>query len=376
MKTTKILIACGGSGGHIFPGIALAEALRGFDETLKISIITSDRYIDTQIFREELFPYSVLPYNGLPRNFNPFKIFKFLVELVKAVVKSFILLKAEDPDCVVGLGGYVSGPVSCAAWFMRKTVLIHEQNVVPSLTNKFSSLFAKKICVTFEDTKKYFGKKPTVKTGNPIRFQFLEEGLDSLSGAKGFDKNKFNILLMGGSQGSTVLNDSFKNAVLDMDNAFKKRLRVVHIAGKKDFLSIDEAYKKAGLKVEVYPFMDRIGRAYKMADLVISRAGATALSEIVAFGKPSILVPYPRPWVHQKENAEFFSWRGASRYMKEEDLGSDHLKEAITRLMEDSDLLSQMSRKARALSNPEAARNLAREVLHHCTLASEKCLRL
>jgi len=354
----KVLIACGGSGGHIFPGVALAEALLEIERNCQIHIVTSDRYIDTEIFKELDFSYSVLNYNPFLYTINPIKILRFFIKLTQGTFRSLCILKREKPDCVVGLGGYVSGPIVLAARLMRKSVIVHEQNVLPSLTNKLSSLFANKICVTFDETKKYFRNKYITITGNPIRHNFLKET------SPRFKRNAFTILTMGGSQGSSVLNRTFKDAIHLMDKNARSRLQILHIAGKKESGIIRKIYKKLGIKAKVWAFLDKMGDAYSIADLIVSRAGATALAEITAFGKPSILIPYPEKRIHQKENADFFSKSGASIVIEEKNLTPNYLKDNILSLMNDSNRLKLMSNQAKILSKPEAAHNLAKEVLN------------
>ena len=363
MKLPNILITCGGSGGHIFPGIALAEALTDLNKNCRIFIVTSDRYIDTKIFEDIGYSYSVLPYNPLPDKPGPLKIFKFLLNLVKAVFRSFIVLKLHRPHCVVGMGGYVSGPMAFAAWLMRKRILIHEQNILPSLTNRLSAVFADIVCVTFEETKNYFKNKPVIKTGNPVRSNFLKDNTSYPSGALGFENGKFTILIMGGSQGSSFLNDSARSAISQIGKRLRKGLRVLHITGKKDYTCVKKDYEKMDVEAKIFPFLDKIGYAYNAADLIISRAGATALSEMTFFGKPSILIPHPKARVHQKENAEFFASRGAGICIEEKDLSPVYLKDVVLSLMEDTSRLRQMGGRAKVLSNPDAAYKLARETL-------------
>ncbi len=364
MKKPKVLIACGGSGGHIFPGIALAEALLRKNRDCGIFIVTSDRRIDTEIFGNEAYPYTALPYNRTPRNFNPFKIIRFLVKLLAAAFKSIRILKKEKCDCVVGLGGYVSGPVVFAAFLMRKPILVHEQNVLPSLTNRLSAYFTDTVCISFDKTKEYFKNKRLPLTGNPIRFRYLEEDTDSSYRELGFNKNKFTVLVMGGSQGSSFLNNSFKNAVYEMNDSMKERLQILHITGKKDYTQIKDEYRSHGVNAKVYPFLERIGYGYNIADLVVSRAGATALAEITAFGRPSILIPYPEKRIHQKENAEYLSGHDAAVSIEEKDLDPKDLKNTISSLINDSKRLNQMACNAKSLSDPDAAYKLADEVLN------------
>ena len=359
----KILIACGGSGGHIFPGIALKEALCNMNKSSRVYIVTSDRRIDTDIFKEEKLPYETLMYNPFPETGSIFTFVRFFYRLIRAISKSLRILRAQNPDCVVGLGGYVSGPVIVAAWLMRKPVLVHEQNVVPGLTNRFSAFFSDKICVTFDKTKSFFKRKNVVVTGNPIRSSFLKESLEASSRMLGLERGIFTILIMGGSQGSSFLNSSISSAIGSMDNERKDRLQIVHLTGKNDYESAKEIYEKMGARARTFPFLQKIGWAYDMADLIITRAGATAISEITSFGKPSILVPYPKARVHQKENAEFLAERGAGISVEERDLSPLRLKDLILKLMDDSKGLSEMSDKSRKLSIPDAAGNLARETL-------------
>lgn len=363
-KKPKILIAAGGSGGHIFPAIAMARAMRESSD-VDIRFVGSSKALDRRIFEKEGFKYYTLSSNKFPYGLS-LKLLPFSLKLIFDIMKSKVIAFSYRPDVVVGFGGYVACPIVLAASVFGIPKIVHEQNVVPGRANKFLFRFADKIAVSFNETLKYAGpyRAKCVFTGNPIRGEVLKG--DRQSGIKrfGLDEAKFTILVIGGSQGAHFLNENFIAAFSEIDEAERRSFQVIHLTGVKDYeWAIKEYSVTSGLESRVYSFIDRIEEAYSAADLMVTRSGASAIFEIAHFAKPMILVPYPFANAHQAENAKVFREGGAAIMVEEKDLSARVFKDHILRLFRDKEERRRLSEAAKRVSVPEASTNLAREVL-------------
>ncbi|MBI5124099.1 MAG: undecaprenyldiphospho-muramoylpentapeptide beta-N-acetylglucosaminyltransferase [Candidatus Omnitrophica bacterium] len=361
----RILIACGGSGGHIFPAIALAEGLESDDACLDILFVGSDSVLDKRIFEKERFGYYLLSANKFP--YTPsWKTAIFFIKLSFDTLKSFFILVRSKPDVVVGFGGYTSGPVIFAAYILRIPRIIHEQNVRPGRANAALFRFVDKIAVSFENTKKYLGEciKKAVFTGNPIRMKLMKDDRPGSIKKFGLDSNKSTILVIGGSQGAHNLNKTFLLAMTKIGSGMRASLQVIHITGNTDYAWASEAYKELDIEHRVFSFVDRIEEAYSASDLVVTRSGASAIFEIAYFGRPMILVPYPFAMSHQSENAAVFSGNGAAIKIDEKELSPELIKTEIERLINDRLYSGALAQNAKRLSVPDSSYNLAGEVLN------------
>lgn len=368
MNRTKVLIAAGGSGGHIFPAIALAKSLRGSRDDVDIKFIGSDKALDRRIFEKEGFKFSLISANNFPYKKKPLQLVIFFIKLKIDLIRTFLTVLSYKPDVVVGFGGYVSCPAIMIASLLRIPRIVHEQNVVPGRANMFLFKFADKIAVSFEETRL---SRPAVKdagkfvfTGNPMRGEVLKE--DRKGGIKSFglDESKFTILVIGGSQGAHFLNEAFLGAMAGIDKGLRGSFQVIHLTGVKDYEWAVRSYANIeGLKSRVYSFIDRIEEAYSASDLVITRAGASAIFEVAYFARPMILVPYPFAMSHQAENARVFRRKGAAVVIDENVLSAGTFKDNILKLFNDKEALKNLGNSAKRLSSPDASTNLAREVL-------------
>jgi UDP-N-acetylglucosamine--N-acetylmuramyl-(pentapeptide) pyrophosphoryl-undecaprenol N-acetylglucosamine transferase len=360
----KILIACGGSGGHIFPAVALAEEIKAKDESAQILFVGSDKALDRRIFEKEGLKYRLLSANKLPYRAS-FEAIFFLLKLSIDVFRSLIILMKHRSDAVVGFGGYVSAPVIAAAYILGLPRMIHEQNVVPGRANAMLLRFVDRIAISFEETKKYLGlyAKKAIFTGNPIRESLLKDDKTGSIKKMGLDPKKFTILVIGGSQGAHNLNKAFLKALSKMDKEIRQSLQIIHLTGVTDYGWANAAYKELFVEHRVHSFLDRIEEAYSASDLIVTRSGASAIFEIAYFGRPMILIPYPFALSHQSENARIFSAGGAAIEIDEKDLSGDLMKERIEELLKDRGKLSEMGESARRMSVPDSSRSLAEVVL-------------
>lgn len=360
----RIVIACGGSGGHIFPAVALAEALKAKDKNAQLYFVGSNRSLDKRIFEREGFRFTMLSANKMPYGVS-FATLLFLARLQYDILKALWTLIAFRPDVVIGFGGYTAAPVIFSAYILGIPRVIHEQNVVPGRANAKLFGIVNKIAVSFEETKKYTGRNAhkVVFTGNPLRASMLKDDRTGSLKKLGLDASKFNILVIGGSQGAHNLNKAFLGALSQIPSETRSSLQVIHITGLADYTWAQDYYKGLGMEHRVYSFVDRIEEAYSVADLVVTRSGASAIFEIAYFGKPMMLIPYPFALGHQSENARIFSKKGAAIQIDEKDMSPELIKDRISALLGDRLQLKNMAESARKISMPDSSRNLAEEVL-------------
>ena len=357
----KILIAAGGSGGHIFPAVALKRALSSHNDVV-MKFVGSDKAIDRRIFEKEGSDFSLLSSNKLPYKIS-LSFIIFFLRLVSDMLRSIGIVTAYRPACCVGFGGYVSFPVIFAAKLFCIRTVVHEQNVIPGRANKILFGLADKIALSFEDTLEHLSpseRRKAVVTGNPIRTDdFRDDRLTALK-SFGLEASKFTVLVVGGSQGAHVLNDRFISSVGAMDIDVRSKIQIIHLTGVKDYERAVEEYGKiSGIEARAYSFIDRIEDAYSAADLIITRAGASALFEAAYFGKAMIVVPYPYAMSHQVENARAFSGRGGAVEISEDDLSKEFFKDAIEGFLNDRSKLLKLGEAAKKLSLPDAAAKLA-----------------
>ncbi len=359
----KVLIAAGGSGGHIFPAISLGRALKSRRKDVELLFIGSDTALDKRIFEKEGVAFSLLSANKLP--YRPsFALVPFFLRLFLDTVKSFSRILSYKPDVIVGFGGYVSFPAIFAGRMVRVPAIVHEQNVVPGRANRVLFRLANRIALSFEDTRAWLGGdiRKAVVTGNPIRTEMFRD--DRPWGIKkfGFDANKFTVLVIGGSQGSHALNKTFIDALFNLADKPRRSLQVIHITGVRDYEWAASAYEETGIEYRIHSFVDRIEEAYSASDLVVTRSGASALFELAFLGKPMILVPYPFAMSHQKENAVAFSKNGAAVEIDEKDLSADRFRDVLVEFFNDRKKLKALGEAARRMAVPGASEILAREV--------------
>ena len=361
----RILVAAGGSGGHVFPAIALARALMKKKSDIDIKFVGSNKALDRRILEKESFRFSLLTANNLPYK-APLRLFGFFLKFFIDIVKALVIVVSYRPDVVVGFGGYISCPITLAAYPFRIPTIMHEQNVVPGRANRLLFKLADTIAISFNETKRFISGpdlKKIVFTGNPIRQEAFKNDRDFGIKCFGLDKTKFTILVIGGSQGAHFLNEVVTESLSGLDKSVKSSLQVIHITGIKDYRWAIKMYEGLGMDNRVYSFIDRIEDAYSASDLIVTRSGASAVFEIAFFAKPMILVPYPFAMSHQAENARAFSTRGAAIEIDEKILTAELFRKIVSDLINNKMRLKGLSESAKRLSVPEAADNLAEEVL-------------
>lgn len=324
----RIVIATGGSGGHIFPALCVARQLRA-DHHDVFCLVAGGRILEK--IKERGFPLQVLPAKGFSLRSLPL-FFQSVLAMVQSLLSSFQFLKKYRPDVVVGFGGYGAFSVVLAAFVLRQPTMIHEQNVVPGRANRVLSKMVDKIAVSFQETRGYFNSKKTVLTGCPCHNHMPAISREEILSRWALSPGKTTLLVLGGSQGSRRLNEEF----LRTAQALKGTLdfQVIHIAGKSDYASVKKGYRQVDISCCVFDFLEEIEQVYKVADVAISRAGALSVFELAAFQLPAVLIPYPFAGGHQRENARILAQRQTARIIEENELTADKLKREILSLLE------------------------------------------
>ncbi len=344
----KIVIAAGGTGGHVMPAMTVANEL--IKQGHEVAWIGTPHGLEAKLIPASKIPFYSLNIKGL-RGSGIKGLIQTAIKGTKALFQSRKLLKKLNPDAVLTMGGYVTGPVGIAAWMMRKPLYLHEQNAIPGLTNRVLKPFAKKIMESFPGSFKPSNKITT--TGNPIRPELVvtetpETRLNTRTG-------KLKILAMGGSQGALFLNQNLPEALSKLPEDI--RPEVFHIAGEKMLEETKKAYRKFNVKAEIAPFINDMCDAYFNADLVIARAGALTVSEIAATGVASMLIPYPYAADdHQKANAQFLAKNNATILLNQNDLTPDLLAEQLQKMHNNRNDLIKMATSAHKVSRPNATK--------------------
>jgi UDP-N-acetylglucosamine--N-acetylmuramyl-(pentapeptide) pyrophosphoryl-undecaprenol N-acetylglucosamine transferase len=344
-----MIIAGGGTGGHLFPGIAIAEEFLQRDSANRVLFIGTERGLEKKLLGGLGFPLRTLKVEGLHGR-GPVRIMASLLKIPGSLLASFRILRAFQPAVVVGVGGYASGPAVLAASLMGLKTAIAEQNAFPGLTNRILGRFAHRIFVTFSASARWFPAGRTRITGNPIRAAFLAKKPE---GEKG--DPRFTLLIFGGSQGAHAINRSVMDA-LDVLGHLKDQIRFIHQTGEKDRETVAGAYRERGFTAEVSSFILDMAAAYRAADLLLCRAGATSIAEITAGGKAAVLIPFPFAVNnHQTQNAELLARAGAAEMIPEKELDGRRLAAVIERLCRHPEEIKKMETASASLGNIRAA---------------------
>jgi len=345
----RVLIAAGGTGGHIYPGIAVAKEVVRRNPESEVLFVGTARGLETRLVPKAGFKLSLIESAGL-KNVGVAARIRGLLLLPKSFFEARRVIREFRPDVVVGAGGYVSGPVLMTAALMRIPTLVMESNALPGFTNRRLARFVDKAVVTFEAALPYFRGKGIV-TGNPVRREFFDIP------AKERDAARFSLLIFGGSQGARAINEAVIAALPQLAER-RDVLRITHQTGAADFEKVSAGYRDAGWseQADVRRYIDNMVEEFALADLIISRAGATTTAELVAAGKAAIMIPFPQAADdHQRKNAEALRAAGAARMILQKDLTGERLAKEIAALIEAPDELTKMEEASRKLARGDAA---------------------
>jgi UDP-N-acetylglucosamine--N-acetylmuramyl-(pentapeptide) pyrophosphoryl-undecaprenol N-acetylglucosamine transferase len=353
----KCVIAGGGTGGHLFPGMAIAEAFLEREMGNEVLFIGTERGIESKVLAGRKFPLRTIRVRPLKGRSLGAKV-NALGTIPGAIGEAFSILNEFRPQVVLGVGGYASGPTLLAALLLRIKRAIHEQNLVPGMTNRLLKWVSQQVFVSFEESTNYFPKGKTWVTGTPVRKEFLanpsgdRDGLERAGGAR------FNLLVFGGSAGAQRINRAMMGTLSWLDE-MKPFVRIVHQTGREEVEAVSKGYHEKGFDALVSPFFEEMASQVRVADLVICRSGASTIAELAVCGKAAILVPYPyAARQHQLINAQKLVDLGAARIIRDDELNGASLARTILDLYRHPEEREEMGEAIRHMGHPRAAQEI------------------
>ncbi len=360
-ESLRIAIAGGGTGGHLFPGIAIAHEFMRRDRRNDIIFISTGNPLEKRILSKLNYTLECITVEGI-KGRGWWNQFRSTCKLPKGIFDAFRILRRFKPHLIVGLGSYSAGPVVLTARLLRLKVVLCEQNLLPGITNRLLSRLADMVFISFEESKSHFASNNVCFTGNPVRQDILndsrspgpEDGLE-------YAQKPFTVLIIGGSQGAHRINETVTEALNLLHR--KEDLYFIHQTGTTDEDMVRDAYSQLGVPSMVQAFFDNMSEHYQAADLIICRAGATTVAEITVLGKASLFIPFPYAADdHQALNAGSLTKSGAAEMILEKDLTAEVLAEKIDYFVKHPEALAEMAQKARSFGNP----NAAADIVDHC----------
>jgi len=357
----RIIITGGGTGGHIYPAIAVANEINSRWDKPDILFVGTEMGIEARAVPAAGFPIKHIKASGI--SLRPLRFLKFIFNNTAGLFQALSILNSFKPDLVIGSGGFVSAPVMTAAALKKIPAVLLEQNVLPGKTNRFLSRWAKKILASFDESKKYLPAEKVVVTGNPIRKEIIERTREEAFRILKLSPDRFTLLITGASQGARSIN----NAVIKALPLWRdKGWQVIHLVGRKNYNEVNDATRETASdfkgEYRCIDYTEDMASAYAAADLVAGRAGASTLAEITARGLASILIPYPHAADnHQEKNARCVEEAGGSIVILDGDIEEKFAEEVIS-LSENKKKLADMSASSKKLGKPDALANIMREL--------------
>jgi UDP-N-acetylglucosamine--N-acetylmuramyl-(pentapeptide) pyrophosphoryl-undecaprenol N-acetylglucosamine transferase len=350
--TLRLLIAGGGTGGHLFPGVALAEELRARDPSAAIRFVGTRRGIEARVLPQLGWDLDLIEVSGL-KTVGALGALRGAARLPRALLQARHVVRAFQPTAVIGVGGYASGPVVLMARLAGIPTAICEQNSIPGLTNKILGRVVRGVFISFDATRRFFKAKKTIVSGNPVRRDLVAKLLhagDRPAPAPG----PVHVLVSGGSLGAVAVNDLAADALIALARTMP--ITITHQTGEKGLEATRDRYAAADIAADVRPFITDMAAAYAAADLIIGRAGATTVAELAITGKPALFIPYPfAADNHQELNARAMADAGAALMFRQADLTAQKLADALRPLLIDEALRLAMGAKMKSLARPDAA---------------------
>jgi UDP-N-acetylglucosamine--N-acetylmuramyl-(pentapeptide) pyrophosphoryl-undecaprenol N-acetylglucosamine transferase len=348
-RDLRVVIAAGGTGGHLFPGIAVAQEFQARHQ-VAVTFLTTPKAVSTQILERYGFAWEAVSSRAL-KGEGLLSRGRTLLGVPGAVLAARARLQALNPHLVLGMGGYSAGPVGVAAWLLGIPLTLHEQNAIPGATNRWLARLARKIFVSFPASRDFFPPGRSLWTGNPIRPEFFEAGPPRAD-------SPFTVMITGGSQGAHAINMAVL-AGLPLLADHKDRLAFLHLTGEADREAVAAGYRKQGFAAEVAAFTPEVAAWMGRAHLLVCRAGASTLAELTAMGRAAILVPYPfAANNHQEFNARFLTAAGAGEIILNKDFTGEVFAGKINQFLTEPEHLAKMEAASRGLAKPDAAKEI------------------
>ena len=354
-KALRVIIAGGGTGGHLFPGLAIAQEFMMRNNSNRVVFVSTGNPLERSVLSKTDFQLETIKAEGI-KGRGIWNQIKSALKIPGGIMESLRILKNHKPHLVLGLGSYSAGPVVIGAWLRGNKIALHEQNILPGITNRILARFADRIFVSFTDTETRFGPQKTRLTGNPVRKELLNhQPLDQTP-----DSKSFCVLIIGGSQGAHSINMAVMEALNHLTN--KESLYFIHQTGTADEQMVTDAYRRLEIPAKVQSFFRQMAPLYKQADLIICRAGATTVAEVTALGKAVIFIPFPfAADDHQALNANTMARQSAAEIILEKDLNPRDLGQKIEYYASHPEALKAMSSRAAQLGHPDAAKTIVDE---------------
>ena len=344
------IIACGGTGGHLFPGLAVAESLRARGH--EVMLFVSEKEVDALALSGRSFRFEKLPTIGLPSPYSP-AIFGFLRRFNQSLSLCRSIYRKFKPQVVLGMGGFTSTAPILAGRMRGIATFIHESNAIPGKANKLTARMVRAVLLGFKECAPFFPRVHTEVTGTPIRTELQRLERKQARAKLGLREDLLTLLVMGGSQGASGINQAMIKSIPSLR---EKNLQIIHLTGVRDERLVADNYLRENIPAYVAPFHHRMEEAYSAADVAIARSGAASLAELAFYGLPSILIPFPYAADdHQTRNAEIVVAAGAAILLKESELTGDLLARTITTLASDSAKLQRMSQSSSRIAPQHAA---------------------
>ena len=357
VRPVRLVVAGGGTGGHLFPGIAIAQALTGRVPGSRVRFVGTDRPFEARAVAGAGFVHHPIRIAGL-KGRGRLRQIGATAMIPGAICQAARILIDFKPHLFLGMGGYSAGPVGLAAGLLGIPRVLHEQNRLPGMTNRLLGRMAHRVYLSFDQSQSHFSPEKTRLTGNPVRAELLMAGSDPAEK----DNRPFTLLAFGGSQGAHRINTALAETAGRLSKP--SEIEVIHQTGDRDAQGVCRAYEAAGIRARVAPFFTEMAELYGRADLVICRAGATTVAELTALGKAAILVPFPfAADDHQSANARALVEAGAGDMIPEAELTAERLAGRIERYRREPETLARMARNAKALGRPQAAEAVVDDML-------------
>lgn len=359
LQGLNLLIAGGGTGGHLFPGIAIANAFMVKNPNNKVLFVGTDKPFEKNALSNAGFNHQAITAEGVKgRGF--WQKLTALRKIPAGIAQSLAIIHKFKPDIALGVGGYSSGPVLMAAWLMNVPLVLQEQNILPGITNRILAFFSQRIYISYDYSRYCFNgffHRKLREMGNPVREEILKS---EIRRNKSKEKQHFTVLILGGSQGAHAINLAVIKAIGHIRD--KEKFFFIHQTGSTDESMVKDAYARHGMGCLVSAFFEDMGRHYHEADMIICRAGATTVAEITAIGKLAILIPYPfAADNHQVLNAEMLANKGAAEMILEKDLNAQMLVQKIGYYADHWEIAGRMAANAKAMGKPDAAKTIVED---------------
>lgn len=356
-KMFNVLIAGGGTGGHLFPGIAVAEEFQKHKDVERIVFVGTDHGLEASVIPREGYDLEFIRAEGLVGK-SVYRKIRAAFFIVLAVIDSYRIIRKYNPLIIIGLGGYASFAAVFTGFLRMIPTLILEQNSMPGMANRILGKFAHVVCATYQESIRYFPKSKTYLTGNPVRERVLKGSRISALKLFGLHSDKFTILIFGGSLGASSINKAMVDALQHLLE-IRAGVQFLHQTGEKDYEYVRNAYRSYGFSGMITPFIFQMAEAYAISDIVVSRAGATTLAELTAVGKPAILIPYPyAAGNHQELNARKLEMMRAAFMVLDRKLTGSKLAGLIKELYVDEMLRGELQQNCSSLGQPLAAKKV------------------